>query len=427
MKNFLDRLAKNEPYRSSVKSVKKYLLGICLIIALIVLSVFWGFHLRTNALFERQMVNSSRAFFEEIVITRQWMADHGGVYVEMRPGDEVNPYLQTIPGLKTVIRDADGKKYMLKNPALATREISEIADRQGSFRFHITSLNPLNPANAPDEFERRALERFARGEPDVSGFETHPEGQVFRYMAPLVTESACLKCHAQQGYTAGDVRGGISVTVPASTILDEIRANKIYLALSVTGVILIIILIVSFISTFFIRDLKTAEQMLLSMAATDPLTGLLNRREGYRRIEAEHARAARSGKPLCAIMLDIDHFKMINDTHGHLTGDDVLKWLAAVLKKTLRTSDILCRYGGEEFLVVVPETTIETARHLAERLREIVEQNEIILNGSIRLRLTISLGVADLKTGESYEHLIFRADQALYAAKNAGRNRVCMD
>jgi len=427
MKNFLDRLAKNEPYRSSVKSVKKYLLGICLIIALIVLSVFWGFHLRTNALFERQMVNSSRAFFEEIVITRQWMADHGGVYVEMRPGDEVNPYLQTIPGLKTVIRDADGKKYMLKNPALATREISEIADRQGSFRFHITSLNPLNPANAPDEFERRALERFARGEPDVSGFETHPEGQAFRYMAPLVTESACLKCHAQQGYTAGDVRGGISVTVPASTILDEIRANKIYLALSVTGVILIIILIVSFISTFFIRDLKTAEQMLLSMAATDPLTGLLNRREGYRRIEAEHARAARSGKPLCAIMLDIDHFKMINDTHGHLTGDDVLKWLAAVLKKTLRTSDILCRYGGEEFLVVVPETTIETARHLAERLREIVEQNEIILNGSIRLRLTISLGVADLKTGESYEHLIFRADQALYAAKNAGRNRVCMD
>ena len=314
MKNFLDRLAKNEPYRSSVKSVKKYLLGICLIIALIVLSVFWGFHLRTNALFERQMVNSSRAFFEEIVITRQWMADHGGVYVEMRPGDEVNPYLQTIPGLKTVIRDADGKKYMLKNPALATREISEIADRQGSFRFHITSLNPLNPANAPDEFERRALERFARGEPDVSGFETHPEGQAFRYMAPLVTESACLKCHAQQGYTAGDVRGGISVTVPASTILDEIRANKIYLALSVTGVILIIILIVSFISTFFIRDLKTAEQMLLSMAATDPLTGLLNRREGYRRIEAEHARAARSGKPLCAIMLDIDHFKMINDT-----------------------------------------------------------------------------------------------------------------
>ncbi len=427
MKNFLDRLAKNEPYRSSVKSVKKYLLGICLIIALIVLSVFWGFHLRTNALFERQMVNSSRAFFEEIVITRQWMADHGGVYVEMRPGDEVNPYLQTIPGLKTVIRDADGKKYMLKNPALATREISEIADRQGSFRFHITSLNPLNPANAPDEFERRALERFARGEPDVSGCETHPEGQAFRYMAPLVTESACLKCHAQQGYTAGDVRGGISVTVPASTILDEIRANKIYLALSVTGVILIIILIVSFISTFFIRDLKTAEQMLLSMAATDPLTGLLNRREGYRRIEAEHARAARSGKPLCAIMLDIDHFKMINDTHGHLTGDDVLKWLAAVLKKTLRTSDILCRYGGEEFLVVVPETTIETARHLAERLREIVEQNEIILNGSIRLRLTISLGVADLKTGESYEHLIFRADQALYAAKNAGRNRVCMD
>ena len=149
MKNFLDRLAKNEPYRSSVKSVKKYLLGICLIIALIVLSVFWGFHLRTNALFERQMVNSSRAFFEEIVITRQWMADHGGVYVEMRPGDEVNPYLQTIPGLKTVIRDADGKKYMLKNPALATREISEIADRQGSFRFHITSLNPLNPAMRP--------------------------------------------------------------------------------------------------------------------------------------------------------------------------------------------------------------------------------------------------------------------------------------
>ena len=425
MKRFIDRLSKNEPYSSSVQSVKKYLIGISLIIALILLSVFWGFNLRTNSLFERQMVHNSRAFFQEIVITRQWMANHGGVYVKMHPSDEVNPYLKTIEGLKTVIRDADGESYMLKNPALATREISELAGLRGVFKFHITSLKPFNPANEPDEFERSALASFARGERETFTFEDRPDGQVFRYMAPLATESSCLRCHAHQGYAVGDVRGGISVTVPAGDILSEVRANRLYLTLSVSGVLVIIILIISFISVFFIRDIKTAEQMLLRMAATDHLTGLLNRREGYQRIEAEHARASRTGKPLCAIMLDIDHFKRINDTHGHLAGDEVLKWLAGMLKKTLRTSDILCRYGGEEFLIVVPETDLDTAQQLAERLRAGIEQSEIPIGGPTRLRFTISLGVADLQVDESYEHLIFRADQALYSSKNTGRNRIC--
>jgi len=412
-------------FKSSTESVRNYLIGICLIINLIILAVFLGFYLRTDALFNQQLINTGRVFFEEIVITRKWLAQHQGIFVTMKPGDTVNPYLKKIPGLKTIIHDSDGESYMLKNPALATREISLIADREGTFKFHMTSLNPINPDNRADLFEKNALESFATGEHERYALEKGSAGRIFRYMAPVLTEESCLRCHAHQGYSVGDIRGGISVTIPAQSMMEKIQANKFYLTLSVLGVVVIITLFMTFIARFFIRDLGEAEQKLLDMATTDYLTGLLNRREGFRRIIAEFSRAGRAGKPLCAMMLDIDHFKHINDTHGHLTGDSVLKSLAATLKNALRGSDILCRYGGEEFLIVLPETGIEETTLLAERLRQQIEQSVLHTQDRKKLNVTISIGVVGHQAEESYEHLIARADQALYKAKESGRNRVC--
>ena len=412
-------------FKSSTESVRNYLIGICLIINLIILALFLGFYLRTDALFNQQLINTGRVFFEEIVITRKWLAQHQGIFVTMKPGDHVNPYLKTIPGLKTIIHEPGGDSYMLKNPALATREISIIAAREGAFKFHLTSLKPINPENKPDQFEKNALESFATGEYEKYAFEKGSVGKVFRYMAPLITEEACLRCHAHQGYSVGDIRGGISVTIPAQSMMEKMQANKFYLTLSVLGVVVIITLFMYLIARFFIRDLGEAEQKLLNMATTDYLTGLLNRREGFRRIIAEFSRAERAGKPLCAMMLDIDHFKRINDTHGHLTGDFVLKTLAATLKKALRMSDILCRYGGEEFLIVLPETGLEEITLLAERLRQQIEQSVLQTDDHKKLTVTISIGVAGHQPGETYEHLIARADQALYQAKESGRNRVC--
>lgn len=409
---------------TSTYAVRKYLIGICLVINLIILSVFMGFYLRTDALFHQQMVNSGRAFFEEIVVTRKWMALHQGFYVPIKPGDTVNPYLKAIPGLKVMIEDEDGVPYMFKNPALATREISEIADREGVFRFRITSLEPLNPDNAPDAFERQSLMAFTKGSLEENAYESSPSGRVFRYMAPLITEASCLRCHASQGYKLGDVRGGISVTLPTQAIMADMKVNRIYLFLSVLGVIIIIDMLIYFIARYFIRDLERAEQQLLEMAATDHLTGLLNRREGFRRLSEEFARGERSGRPMCVMMLDIDHFKRINDTYGHLTGDLVLKKVALTLKKIVRSSDIVCRFGGEEFLVVLPETTRDDAMGLAERFRRLIEDVKCLSDDQQTIRLTISIGVAERHGDDSDERVIDRADQALYKAKNNGRNRV---
>ena len=196
--------------RTGADFAKKYLASIGLLICLVVLSVFWGFYYRSTELIEKQLLYQGSSFFQEIVLTRQWVAQHDGVYVRLEPGIEPNPYLLKVPGLKVVIRDESGQAYTLKNPALVTREISELAAQRGLFRFRITSLDPLNPANAPDPFETESLRKFAAGAKESSAYESSGDEVYFRYMAPLVTEKSCLVCHAQQGYKEGDVRGGLA-------------------------------------------------------------------------------------------------------------------------------------------------------------------------------------------------------------------------
>lgn len=413
------------PFKSTTEFAKKYLVGICLIVSLIILSTFWGFNFRSNELFREQLINQGRSFFQEIVVTRLWIAQHGGVYVKMRPGEEGNPYLKIIPNLKVVIKDESGESYTLKNPALVTREISRLAGEKGIFKFNITSLKPINPANVPDPFEKEALNAFDLGAGERHGFEDSSQGQVFRYMAPLIVEDSCLKCHSSQGYKKGDVRGGISVTIPADNIIRQITKNRLYLTVLAFGIVLIIILIVYFIANFFIKDLRYAEKLLVDMASKDFLTGLLNRREAYRIIEGELIRTTRLNRPLSVIMADIDHFKNINDTYGHLSGDMVLKSLSGLLMKTVREYDILCRYGGEEFVIVTPETNEQQAQDLAERIRQRIEATGIPLDGQRDLKITVSLGVTQYRPGEKIEALISRADQGLYEAKQTGRNRIC--
>ncbi len=418
--------AEDDSTGSTTYYARRYLVAIVLFVALIIVSIFWGFNFRSNEFFREQLLNEGRSLFQQIVITRSWMAQHGGVYVAIREGVEVNPYLKLVPGLKVTIRDEKGTLYTLKNPALATREISKLANEKGVFKFNITSLNPLNKTNIADQFETEALKAFNKGVSEHYSFESNEKTKTFRYMAPLITEESCLKCHAIQGYKKGDVRGGISVSVPTDKISQQMSENRIYLAVSAFGIVLIVFLIVYFIANFFIKDLRSAESKLVNMAIRDFLTGLLNRREGFRRIESEISRANRRGEPLSAIMTDVDHFKKVNDNYGHLTGDIVLQSVAKMLEKTVRDYDILCRYGGEEFLIVTPMTNVEQAQGLAERIRKLAEEMVIHVEGQPDLKFTLSLGVSEFKPGEKIEVLISRADQALYEAKNSGRNKVCV-
>ncbi len=163
------------------------------------------------------------------------------------------------------------------------------------------------------------------------------------------------------------------------------------------------------------------------LAVQDPLTGLSNRRHFIDVVEHEIARAVRHARPLAFCIIDIDHFKSINDVHGHLEGDRVLRHMADTLRGLLRANDIVGRIGGEEFGLLLPETGPEAAMEIAERLRVAVQQAACEA-GSTALSVTISIGMAmlggDIQTRSS---LMASADAALYRAKAAGRNRVCAD
>lgn len=156
----------------------------------------------------------------------------------------------------------------------------------------------------------------------------------------------------------------------------------------------------------------------------DGLTQAHNKRYFMEFTERELARAARTGRPLSLVMFDIDHFKVINDTHGHLTGDAILKDLCARVMKSVRKDELLARYGGEEFVVVLPEATREGALEFAERVRRIVEIEPFLFEGD-SIQVTISLGVATTR-GENLSPTAFikEADENLYRAKRGGRNRV---
>ena len=163
------------------------------------------------------------------------------------------------------------------------------------------------------------------------------------------------------------------------------------------------------------------------LAHTDPLTQLLNRRALTDRLQQEMERAMRYDATLALLMVDLDHFKAVNDTHGHLVGDDVLRDVARLLRETIRTTDIAARYGGEEFLVLLPETDDGGAEAFAERIRVAVEAHPFEGGSGAVLRLTASLGVAVFPAPRvvTAEDLLVRADAALYRAKADGRNRVC--
>jgi diguanylate cyclase (GGDEF)-like protein len=161
------------------------------------------------------------------------------------------------------------------------------------------------------------------------------------------------------------------------------------------------------------------------LADTDGLTGLYNRRSFQERLEQEIDRAIRYNRPLSLIMIDIDHFKMYNDTHGHLHGDSILVEVAHFLRTLSRTSDIVVRYGGEEFSLLLPETDLASAEALGQRLREQVERHTF--RGTKPLPgkgLTISVGIASYMPPDTKEALLEAADMALYRAKREGRNRV---
>jgi diguanylate cyclase (GGDEF)-like protein len=165
---------------------------------------------------------------------------------------------------------------------------------------------------------------------------------------------------------------------------------------------------------------------LYRQATRDPLTGLNNRRLLMDRLAEEEQRAKRTGQPLCLMMMDLDKFKRVNDTYGHHAGDKVLQRFAKIARAAIRATDVIGRYGGEEFVVVLPNTSAEKGLEVAERLRKQVEEDVILLGDGQEISATVSIGFAEMTASEDSAVMIERADVAMYSAKETGRNRIVL-
>ena len=291
-------------------------------------------------------------------------------------------------------------------------------------------------------------------------------------MAPLYVEQGCLRCHGFQGYKVGEVRGGISLTLPADSEL-ELLASGQYRFIS-TAVILLALVIATIIlgSRYIVtrplrilqrfashmgslqqlpdylierrdeigllaRELTGTNAALLDLhdktsqrtkqleqdSQTDALTGLHNRRHMFSRGMQLYERWRNEGACIALMMIDIDHFKNINDKYGHQVGDEVLTEIARMLKRQCRPYDLVVRYGGEEFVVMLESLSHGSGVSTAQRIRQSIVDNPIKL-GQRELRVTVSIGVIESCHLGDLDSTLRKADAALYQAKESGRNRI---
>ncbi len=402
----------------------QYLISIGLTVIVFTLGILIGLLARNDHLINQEIEIRAKSYIQHIVKTRSWNAHYGGVYVEKKEGVKSNPYLKD-PDIKST----NGKTYTLKNPALMTREISELFEQDGIMKFHMSSLKPLNPDNQPDKFEEQALKIFEHAEQDYSAKELSNGETTYRYMVPLTVEESCLQCHSHQGYKTGDIRGGISVAFDITEIEQSLRYSKYSILFLGTLAALSLIGVIYLFTFVLMRKLDRAQKKIRKLVVTDELTKLHNRRYLFGKLKDEIKRAKRFKNNLGCMVIDIDFFKKINDQFGHLAGDMVLENIAKAIEECAREIDTVARYGGEEFIVLLPGTDLKGAIRVAERMRLTVESLRNVYDQDAVIPVTVSIGAVsyspeDLKSFLDNDQVIKYADEAMYKAKESGRNRV---
>lgn len=390
---------------------KGALLSICCWLFIVVTSLIWNLS-QSRQQYQNLAASSARSFFQQILITREWAANHGGVYAPVTEATPPNPYLNTPMRDLQISPDLELTKI---NPAYMTRQIAEIADSRKGISFHITSLKPIRPQNAANDWETRALQEFEKGLPEKGEFVPSGDHMTYVYMAPLLTEQSCLSCHSD--HKVGDIRGGIGVTIP---VTDNASSKPLYIGHFILGIIGIV-----GISVFWTVLNRTYSKMH-RLAVIDSLTGVANRRSFSERVVEEFSRCTRDNVPLSVLMCDIDNFKLYNDTYGHSAGDKCLTVVAGIMKNSIRRpTDFCARYGGEEFILILPNTSPAGSIRVAETILENIRQMRLAHEKSPCGYVTLSIGTATaLGQGiSSHEELVRHADSALYDAKKNGKDR----
>lgn len=405
------------------KRLESFLISLCIVISILIASIFTFLANNTSRLMLQRVREQAITYLSLINTTKKWNYDYGGVYVEKENGVNSNIYLEKL-GINPDIQCENKRVLTIRNHAIMTAEISHRSEQSDGVKFRLIGLWPIDSANTPDAFEQNGLKLFSQEKHDHYEMITDSATPLFRYISPLYAESSCLVCHKKPAIREGDVLGAVSISIPIWDLLKETQRTRLIFLISAITLIGFLISITYFMTFSLAKDLNTAQATLQKMALTDVLTGLNNRRQVMARLEEEFQRAIRLGESICLISIDIDHFKTINDTHGHPFGDLVLKCVAQRMQSSVRPYDIVGRIGGEEFLIVAPATSSQEALALAERIVIAVRQDPIA-EGNAHSTVTVSAGVAVINAIDSgIDDLLRRADRALYRAKEAGRNRV---
>ena len=405
-------------------NINRYLLSLVVIwTAGVIASLWWNIHQLKQSIL-RAAQTSAEISYNKDVIYRRWVAKQGGVYVPVSDMTPPNPYLK-VPHRD--IKAPDGLSLTLINPAYMTRQVNELALEMHNVQGHITSLNPIRPENYPDSWEREALKSFERGIKETSSIEMTSGKEYFRLMYPFVTEKSCLKCHELQGYKEGDIRGGISVSIPMAPLRAIERSLIIKLTLAHSFLWIIGLTGIGIITRRLWRQTlqrEKAEKEVLTLSITDQLTGLHNRR-GFLSLSEQQLRLSdRTKNRLLLFFADLDGLKSINDTLGHKEGDNALIEVAMVLKETFRSSDVIARMGGDEFAVLAIDTTEVNSEFLAGRIQSLIDKRNNQENRKYRLSVSVGCSFYDPENPGSIDGLIGQADQSMYEHKRSNKNSI---
>lgn len=237
----------------------KFIICICAVVSFSYGITFYRTSSFQEDLVVAQAARQARMLYDQVRLTRQWVADHEGLFLVKKEGVEASPFLEDAELLT-----ADGTWLVRRNPAMVTRELSCYADQEGFGQFGVTSLTPINPANSPDDFERKSLELFNEGLEEMIGMEKVDGQQRLRYIAPLVIEPSCLECHEEQGYAVGDIRGGLSVTIPMTWAYRNISNNNSMLLFIAVATICVVSVLL-----FWLVDFLVVSRLRLLAAAMD--------------------------------------------------------------------------------------------------------------------------------------------------------------
>jgi diguanylate cyclase (GGDEF)-like protein len=363
----------------------------------------------------------ARGIFELMVDTRSWIARNGRMYREVTPQAPPNPYLVD-PNRD--VTTSGGFRLTMVNPSFATRQIGEIAAERNHARVRITSSKPIRPGNAPLPWEVPVLRKLEAGEGEWSEFVAGGDGAppLYRYMAPLKTEQACLDCHAAQGYRVGDVRGALSIAIPVGRLFDAQRSAHRRLIPAALFLWLLGVTLIMVDAGNRRRHLKLTGR-LAELSLTDELTGLYNRR-GFMTLGEQQLRLAdRLAQRFVLLYIDLDGMKLVNDRFGHQEGDRLLKLFAEVLRAVFRSADIVGRLGGDEFGVIALEPPGDDFEAVLKRLNDEADRvNAAAPQRPWRVSFSVGLAACDPGRAESLDALLRRADESMYLQKSAKKS-----